>query len=385
VAGGKAFPGDPTASQRLLLEVAHAARLELVQARHLRLVHSGHDHFSRIIAGIEGAEREVCIEIYQIRRDPVGWKICAALAEAASRGVRVRLLLDSFGSSAISSWLEILSDYGVEVRWYSPWRLWTNPFKRTHRKLVVIDGRQASLGGINFAAEFSEVLAGDESWRDVGLWFEGPAAWAVRKQFDVAWLANGGGYGPTLDVPLGSGNLVALAGPRGSKARPARAYLALAAAARRELVLATPYFLPEPDLRDALTSAAARGVRVRVVVPRHSDIWWFKHGARRHFAALLEGGVEIWERCDRMVHAKVAVADRCLAAVGSTNLNRLSFRRNSETLLLTTDPTVVDEVRALMVDEARNSADRLDPSSWRRHPERQPLAELAAAPVANFL
>jgi cardiolipin synthase len=86
-----------------------------------------------------------------------------------------------------------------------------------------------------------------------------------------------------------------------------------------------------------------------------------------------------------MVHAKVAVADGCLAAVGSANLNRLSFRRNSETLLLTTDPTVVDEVRSLMIDEARSSADRLDRSSWRRHPDRQRLAELAAAPLAQIL
>ncbi len=385
VAGGRAFPGDPTASRRLLLEVAGAADLDLVQARSIEVVHSGHGHFERVVESVNRAEREICIEMYQIRRDPVGWKVCAALAEAAGRGVQVRLLLDSFGSSAIARWLPILQGCGAEVRWYGPWRLWNNPFRRTHRKLVVVDGRIASVGGINLAAEFSEVLTGDEAWRDVALWLEGPAAWALRKQFEHAWRANGGGRGSTLDVPLGSGELCALAGPRGGRGRPAAAYLALAGSARRELLLATPYFLPDPSLKNALVAAAGRGVRVLVVVPRRSDIWWFKHGARTRFAELLAAGVSVWERCDRMVHAKVAVADGMLAAVGSTNLNRLSFYRNSETLVLTTNLAVVDEVRRLFVDEARRTADVLDPGAWTDHPDRRRVAELAAGPLASLL
>jgi cardiolipin synthase len=385
VAGGRAFPGDPTAARRLLLEVADEAELDLVQARAIEMIHHGHRHFDRVVHAVGAAEREICLEMYQIRRDPVGWKVCAALAEAAGRGVKVRLLLDSFGSSAIARWVPILEGVGAEVRWYSPWRLWNNPFRRTHRKLVVIDGRLASVGGINLAEEFSEVFNGDSAWRDVALWLEGPAAWALRKQFDAAWLANGGGHGSTLDVPLGSGELCALAGPRGTRGRPAAAYLALAEAARRELVLATPYFLPDRALRARLRAAARRGVRVLVVVPRANDIWWFKHGARTCFAELLEAGVSVWERFDRMVHAKVAVADRMVAAVGSTNLNRLSFHHNSETLLLTTNHTVVDEVRSLIVDEAGDSSEALTPEEWPSHPDRRRVAELVAGPLASLL
>jgi cardiolipin synthase len=121
------------------------------------------------------------------------------------------------------------------------------------------------------------------------------------------------------------------------------------------------------------------------VVPRHNDIWWFKHGARRRYQDLLDAGVSIWERCDRMVHAKVAVVDSMVAALGSTNLNRLSFHRNSETLMLTADPSVVGETKDLIVTESAGSADALNKDTWYQHLDRRPLVELTAAPLASFL
>jgi cardiolipin synthase len=368
-----------------LLEIANAAELDLVHARTVDLLHRGDQHFDRIIHAIESAEREICMEMYQVRPDPVGWRICAALTGAARRGVHVRLLLDRFGSSRISDWLQTLSRYGVHVRWYRPWRPWHNPFHRTHRKLIVVDGLLASVGGINLAAEFSEDLSGEASWRDLAMWCEGPVAWSLRRQFDASWRANGGAWGPPLEVPRGSGTLCALSGPKVTGAGQGAAYLALVRAARREILLATPYFLPDRELTAALVRAASRGVGVTLVIPRHNDIWWFKHGARRRFDQLLAAGIKIWERCDRMVHAKVAVADSLVAAVGSTNLNRLSFHGNSETLLLTVDPNAVTEIRDLIVTEAANSADVLRRQSWPNHPDRHFLAELASSALAFIL
>jgi cardiolipin synthase len=135
----------------------------------------------------------------------------------------------------------------------------------------------------------------------------------------------------------------------------------------------------------ALVGAARRGVKVLVVVPRHNDIWWFKHGARHRFDRLLDAGIEIWERCDRMVHAKVAVVDSMVAALGSTNLNRLSFHGNSETLMLTAEPKIVSQVRDLVVTESAITADRLSSRSWVDHSDRRLFAELAAQPLACFL
>jgi cardiolipin synthase len=384
-AQGGSCPADPRSAQRLLLEVATGADLDLVHTNKVELLHCGDLHFDRVVQSIENASREVCVEMYQIRPDPIGWRICATLASAASRGVPVRLLLDRFGSSRVAGWLRTLRRYGVEVRWYRPWRPWSNPFRRTHRKLVVVDGEYASLGGINFAAEFSETLSGRQSWRDLAVWLDGRAAWSLRRQFDASWLASGGQYGSPLEVPRGSGMLCALSGPRERGARQAATYHALARSARTELLLATPYFLPDREMTSALLEAARRGVEVLVVVPRHNDIWWFKHGARRRFRKLLDAGVMIWERCDRMVHAKVAVVDGKVAVLGSTNLNRLSFHGNSETLMLTAEPRIVNEVTGLIVNESAAVADMLSSRSWVKHPDRRPLAELAALPLAALL
>jgi cardiolipin synthase len=373
------------AAAALLLDVARRAELELTEARDLRLLHRGDEHFAAVSQAIGAAQREVVVEMYQIRPDPIGWAVCSELARAAARGVSVRLLLDPFGSRQVAGWLTALRSHGVRIRWYNGWRPWRHPLRRTHRKLIVVDGRLASIGGINLAAEFSEGHCGEAAWRDVTLWFGGPAAWVFHHQFDRAWREQGGGAGPPLEVPGASGVLCAVSGGRPGRADHAAAYVALARAARRELLLATPYFLPDRPLREALIAAARRSVRVIVAVPRLTDMAWFKHGGRRGYQPLLEAGVEIWERCDRMVHAKVGVADGMVAAVGSANLNRLSFHRNSETLLLTDHPPVVDGVRSLIADEAARSAEHLCRGSWPRHADRSRLAELAGAAIGMIL
>jgi cardiolipin synthase len=354
----------------------------MAHAHGLELLHSGDEHFDRLVGSIDSARREINIEMYQIRPDPVGWRLCTALGNAALRGVRVRLMLDRFGSAAISGLLNAIRSHGVELRWYRDWRPWRNPFRRTHRKLIVIDGHLASVGGINFAAEFSERHTGAESWRDFAIWMEGPTAWLLRRQFQSVWGSEGGEPGCPLEVPGGSGSLCAVCGGRNAGLDHAEAYLALVESARSELLLATPYLFPDHRLRGALSDAVNRGVRVVVVVPRFSDLRWFKHGSRRRYDRLLRAGVEIWERCDRMVHAKAGVADGLVAAVGSTNLNRLSFYGNLETLVLTHEASVVTGVRQMIVEESARQAEAISLSGWPRHRDRSRLAELAAYPMS---
>ncbi len=382
IPNGRTLVPDPTGAQRRLMAVAARGGLRLAQARRLELVHHADRHFDRIIDVCRTAEREICVEMYQIRRDPVGRRITNALASAAGRGVAVRLLVDPAGSSRVADWLPVLADHGVDVRWYSPWRPWNDPLRRTHRKLIIVDGRTASVGGINLAAEFSEQLCGRRAWRDVGLWTEGPVVGVLRRQFEVAWTGEGGGVpGPLLEVDRGADELVAIAGGRDGRTGHGAAYLALAREARRELLLATPYFIPDRPFRRALSAAARRGVRVVVVVPRLCDIAWFKHAGRRLYGGLLDAGVEIRERSDRMVHAKVGVVDGCIAAIGSVNLNRRSFHGNAETLVLTHQPKAVRDIHDLITTEAGAAVESLNPIRWLRHPDRRRWAELAAAPI----
>jgi cardiolipin synthase len=379
---GRALGRTASRDPSLLMEIADRGGLKLAQARSIELVHRADDHFDRIAATCRRAEREICFEIYQVRRDPVGRKILAALVAAASRGITVRLLIDPMGSSAIRPWVPLLRDHGVDVRWYSPWRPWNHPLRRTHRKLLIVDGRIASIGGINVAGEFSEALNGDRAWRDVGLWLSGPVACVLRQQFEAAWTGDGGGSpGQPLEVARGAGGLVAVAGGRDGRQGHAAAYHALAEAARRELVLATPYFIPDRPFRRTLERTARRGVQVVVVIPQLCDIGWFKHAGRRFYAGLLDAGVEIRERRDRMVHAKVGVVDGSVAAVGSVNLNRRSFHGNAETLLLTSQRDAVDEIRDLIVNEAGREFEPLTPDRWSHYPDRRRWREVASAPV----
>jgi cardiolipin synthase len=320
--------------------------------------------------------------MYQIRRDPIGHRIMTALASAAGRGVTVRLLVDPVGSGRIADWLPPLRARGVDILWYSPWRPWNHPLRRTHRKLFIVDGRTAAIGGINLAGEFSQRCHGAQAWRDVGLWTEGPVVSVFRAQFEAAWTGEGkGAAGRLIEADRGADTLVAVAGGRDGRCGHGAAYLAMAEAAEEELTLATPYFIPNKPFRSALKRAAMRGVRVTVLVPRLCDISWFKHAGRRHYGSLLAAGVEIRERSDRMVHAKVGVADGCLAAIGSVNLNRRSFHGNAETLVFTSEPRVVSEIHDLITTEAGPAVEPLTTLRWPRHPDRRRLRELAAAPV----
>jgi cardiolipin synthase len=368
--------------QRRLMEVAARGGLQLAQALGLELCHRGDDHFDRVVAECDAARREICLEMYQIRRDAVGRRIATALVRAAARGVSVRVLIDPMGSSKIKDWLPVLRRRGVDIRWYSPWRPWNHPFRRTHRKLAIFDGRVATIGGINLAAEFSEAIRGEHAWRDVGLWTSGPVVGIFRQQFEAAWTGEGrGAAGPMVEVRRGVDSLVAVAGGRDGRQGHGAAYIAFVDAARSELLLATPYFIPHQPFRQALIRAAQRGVRVVVVVPRLCDISWFKHAGRRLYGGLLTAGVEIWERNDRMVHAKIGVMDGCLAAIGSANLNRRSFEGNAETLVLTPAPRAVREISDLITIEARAAAEPLSPVRWNDHPDRRRWAEIASAPV----
>lgn len=357
----------------------------MVACSGLTLLHRGDDHFDEILHGLHEAREEVAIEIYQVRRDPVGWQVIAAAAAAARRGLRVRLLVDPFGCARTRDWMEWVAAQGVEVRWYNPWRPGVSPFDRTHRKLLIFDRRRASIGGINFAAEFSEQHRGARSWRDLGLWLEGPAAALLQAQFEAAWRGDMSGPPPLVPAALSGGEPCAVAGGRSGRDGHGATYLAMLESARQTVLLATPYFVPDAPFRAALVGAVERGVRVRVVVPRHCDIPTFKHAGRGLYHALLRAGVEIAERTDRMVHAKVAVVDGSLAALGSVNLNRQSFRSNSETLLLTAAPAVVEELVSLILREAAEALEPLTPIRWRSHPDRDRLAELASVPLGLVL
>lgn len=370
--------GSPDA---LLETIADRARMPLCTTADMTLLHRGDSNFDRLIASFEAARRSISVEIYQIRPDTIGRRLAEALARAAERGVEVRLIVDSFGTSGARDLVAPLPHRGVNLRWFNPFSLYSSLRQRTHRKLAIIDGQEATIGGMNWADEFSEHKTGNNCWRDVALWVKGEVVDALLAQFNAAW--SGDAEAPEFVPTRGSrfARACAVGGGVDGRSGHRRAYRAMADAAQHELLLATPYFLPDADLRLLLSSTASRGVRVVVIVPRRCDIGPFKHAGRVSYFNLLASGVEVWERFDRMVHAKVAIIDRAVAAVGSVNLTRQSLDYNSETMILTSDSKIVDEIGSFLLEESLSQAEALSGPSWPRHPDRFRLAELVAAPV----
>lgn len=367
----------------LLTDIAERIGVAPVAVDGLRLLHDGDAHFARLLSEIDAAQRSVAVEMYQLRPDAIGRRVIDALEQAAARGVDVRLLADAYGSAGLGAWLRRLRRRGVDARWYQPLRPWRSPVRRTHRKVAIFDGRVATLGGRNVTGEFSERLSGPDAWRDVSAWMEGDAALQLAAQFEAAWAANGGAfrYPPALRGRGGAAEGIVVGGADGRTGH-AEAYAAMVEAAREEILIANPYFMPPKPFRERLLAAARRGVKVSVVVPRRNDVAPFKHAGRRHYDELLRAGVEIWERRDRMVHAKVAVVDRAVAAVGSTNVNRRSFHANAEALLITSEPDAVRELVHFVAVESPGEGERLTPGTWAGHPDRKHLLELMATTVA---
>jgi len=384
-----AEPQPPKTWNRAAGRIVAQAHGVASTATSLEIIHSGDDHYGRLLAEIRSARRSVDVEMYQVRPDRVGESVLAALAAAGRRGVRVRLLVDTFGSLPAARHIAQLMNTPACVRWYNPFL----PGHRTHRKLVVVDGRRACLGGMNLGEEFSESCAGRNCWRDVMLWLEGPAVRVLASQFEAAWadrpfsatVPDTAATTTVARAPVKDGIPCVLAGGSDGRSGFLEVYESLLDSARREVLIANPYVLPPHRMHRALCSAAQRGVKVVVVIPRRSDMPLFKHGARSLYDSLLASGVTLWERHDRMVHAKVAVVDGEVAAVGSVNLNPRSLTSNAETLLLTPHPPVVRDIRSLVLEEAAMASEQLNSLTWRDHPDRLPVVEALALALANIV
>jgi cardiolipin synthase len=321
----------------------------LTAGNRVLLLQDGEDTYRAMFAAIDAATDHVNVETYKIEDDEIGRQFSELLLRKRSQGVQVNLLYDSVGSIGTpKAFFDRLKAGGVQVLEFNP----VDPLSarkkwlvnnRDHRKLLVIDGRTAFVGGINF----SRVHSGGSSarhpepdakvaWRDTHLRIEGPVVDEFQKLFMQSWAKQRG-------APLAATTYFpALAGKGGELVRAIGStpddphsliYLTLISAiskAESHVYLTNAYFVPDPQMLDALTGAARRGVDVRLVLPGKSDASIVFHAGRSHYSALLRAGVKIYERRGAMLHAKAATIDGVWSCVGSTNLDWRSFLHNDE-------------------------------------------------------
>jgi len=318
----------------------------------IELLENGEQFFPRVFDTIRQARREVIVETFILFEDKVGLQLRAALRFAAERGVKVDLMIDGFGSPDLSrEFIEGLTSAGVKVRVFDPGQRFMgqrlNVFRRMHRKIVVIDGERAFVGGINYSADHL-LDFGPKAKQDYAVELTGPIVAEIH-QFVLRAIALGGkGAGwfrrRLRQAPrvAGShaGEVDAMFVTRDNRRHTndiERHYRAAIRAARERIVIANAYFFPGYRLIKELRRAARRGVDVRLILQGEPDMPIVKTAASMLYHHLLHAGVRIYEYCDRPLHGKVALMDGQWSTVGSSNLDPLSLSLNLEANVVVRD------------------------------------------------
>ena len=336
---------------------------------------------------IRAAQSSVNLEAYIFSPGEAGDMLIEAMVERAQAGVEVRLVLDSIGSSGMRGEpLQRLKDAGCKINFYQPmkWYRLHRINNRTHRELLVVDGRIAFTGGAGVADWWLKPHRGKPTWRDTMARLEGPIVAALQGVFSENWLECCGEiltsprHWPALE-PAGPTDAMLVKSSPSDRATSSRVvFQMLIEGAVREIDISTPYFLPDRAMRRALVRAAQRGVRVRVVVPgRRTDQRLVRLASRRWYSELLAGGVRIYEYRPAMTHVKALMVDNVWAVIGTTNVDNRSFEHNDEVNVAFREAAVAERLRRDF-DADMAASDEITLARWEA---RSPLEKLVS-PVA---
>jgi cardiolipin synthase len=345
------------------------------------LLKNGEAAFPAMFAAIDQAALSIELEMYVFTDDETGREFRRHLTSAAKRGVSVRVLVDSWGSWNLpdSFWDELRAMGGI-VRWFHPISKGLLPF-RNHRKLLLIDDSIAFTGGLNIADEYYGGAHGQPPWRDNVLKISGPEVALLKNSFFRMWRI--------AEYPIRrlierlrsirrrgkrkSSILFLESGPD-NPARPVRrAYRKVIVNAVNSIDLAMGYFYPHGRMLRAFKRATKRGVRVRLMVPLHTDVPIARWAARGLYGRLLRAGVEIWEYLPSMMHSKLAIADDTVIA-GSANLDIRSGRFNYELVAIVNDSMLAAQARADFQADIAQSV-RVTYDEWQKRPFFQKVKE----------
>ena len=319
----------------------------------VQALQNGEQIFPAMLEAIRGARQTVTFETYIYWSGDIGKKFSEALGERARAGVKVHVLLDWVGCGKMEGkYLEELKSAGVEVEQYHPLR-WYNLGRmnnRTHRKLLVVDGRIGFTGGVGIADLWDGHAQSKDHWRDSHYRLEGPAVAQMQAAFTDNWIKTrnevlfGSNYFPELK-PVGGSLAQVFKSSRGEGSESVRLmYLLSIASATKTIRLQAAYFVPDELAIETLVAARQRGVKIQIIVPGPDmDAKIVQRASRALWGRLLDAGVEIYEYQPTMYHCKVLIVDDVWVSVGSTNFDDRSFRLNDEANLNIYDATFAAE------------------------------------------
>lgn len=361
------------------------ARMSQLSGPRVEWLHSGQLGLAAMIRSIESAQQAIALEMYIFQECEIGNRFRDALADAAKRGVRVRILVDAVGSFELpSAYFQPAIDAGAECRWFNPLELRRLSY-RNHRKMLIVDESVAYIGGFNIGTDYDGdgVTCG---WMDLGMVIRGELVAELLKAFHAIFgaasfkhrrLARFRRQIASQRIATSEGELFLLA--PGVGRNPAREALIADIGRAKQVRMTTAYFLPGRALRLAFCRAARRGAKVQLLLPGMSDVRLAQWAARGQYGRLLRAGVEIYEYQPAMLHAKRYLLDDAVY-VGSANLDLRSLNINYEILVRIVDPAVAAEGHAKFEEDLERSR-QIRPSEWKRRGWWHKLLERMSAAV----
>ncbi|QSN65038.1 cardiolipin synthase [Caballeronia sp. M1242] len=347
----------------------------VVDGNRFEVLVNGDEIFPSMLEGIRSAKKTITFETFIYWSGAIGEQIADALAEKARAGVSVHVLLDWVGSSKMDKrYLQTLRDAGAEViQYHKPhWTGLGRMNDRTHRKLLVIDGRTGFTGGVGIADEWTGHAQDEKHWRDTHFRVQGPAVGQMQAVFMDNWVKatgnvlHGANYFPEIERAGDGLAHMFSSSPSGGSDDMQLMYLMAITAATHSIHLSSAYFVPDKLTINAIVEAARRGVRVRIITPgKRIDTHTVREASRACWGDLLAAGVEMYEYQPTMFHCKLIVVDEFLVSVGSTNFDSRSFKLNDEANLNIYDRDFARQQTAIFDADIERSK-RITLEDWQR-------------------
>lgn len=384
--------------RELAYMLANNSLSALTSGNTAKLLINGEQKFPEVIHAMQAARNHIHLEYYIYEDDEIGRTLEQLMIQKAQEGVTVRFIYDDFGSSSIRRKLvKRLRAAGVQAQPFSRIifiALANRLNYRNHRKIIVIDGHTAFVGGINVSDKYINSTGNSRFWRDTHLQLIGPGVNYLQYLFLCDWNFCAGEalqpdeqfFPPADSFPATGEQVVQIAASGPDSDTPTILFSLLQAInlATQELLITTPYFIPGESMLDALMIAAMGGVRVKLLVPGHSDSVVVNAAARSYYDDLLHAGVDVYLYQKGFIHAKTVVVDRKIAIIGTANMDQRSFDLNFEVNAVVYDTALAGELGAVF-DQDLLHARKIDPLLWTQRPLYKQLLEKTARLISPLL
>ena len=349
----------------------------LLKGNKVELIHNGM-YFDRLFADIEAAKATINIETFLSKHGKMTEKLTDLLVKKREVGVEVRLLLDGSGGRGYGKKdLQRLKRAGCIVSHYRPFgiRNLGRMNQRTHRKIAIIDGRIGYIGGHCFVDTWCGTAQDKQHFRDITARVEGPVVLQLQSTFTDNWIEEtaeviaGEKHFPDLEPCGDTLGMIVFALPVGGPSTLKLLHYMAIKEAQKSLTIQNPYFLPDPDAREALLEAVKRGVEVRIMIPetQATDAKLVSHASHHHYGTLLKGGVRIFDYQRTLLHQKVFTVDGEWTSIGSTNFDDRSFEINDEVSLVSFDPEIARQLEESFEKDSKFARER-SLEEWKKRP-----------------